>query len=59
MEPAVRLAKLNTEESQPVAMRFGIRSIPTFKLFVNGKVVKDHAGAMSSGQIQQFIAGAV
>ena len=53
------LLKVNTEQQPQLAAQYGIRSIPNFKLFVNGKVVKDHAGAMSSGQIQQFIAGAV
>jgi thioredoxin len=29
LEPRYRLAKLNTEEAQEIAARFGIRSIPT------------------------------
>jgi putative thioredoxin len=33
------LAKVNTEENQNLAMMFGIRSIPTVKMFVNGEAV--------------------
>jgi thioredoxin 2 len=33
LEPAVQLAKVNTEEAQSLAARFNIRSIPTLALF--------------------------
>jgi thioredoxin 2 len=40
------LAKLNTEQEQSIAARYGIRSIPTIALFKGGRVVAQHAGAM-------------
>ncbi len=51
LEPAVRLAKLNTEAEQSIAGRFGIRSIPTLVLFQNGKELARQAGAMSTQAI--------
>ena len=52
------LLKVNTETQQQLAARFAVRSIPNFKLFVNGEVVWDQAGALSAAQIQQLVANA-
>lgn len=49
------LLKVNTETQQSLAARFGIRSIPTFKMFVKGEKVLDQAGAMSAAQIEQMV----
>ena len=46
LEPRVRLAKVNTEEEQALAMQYGIRSIPTLVLFKNGREAVRSAGAM-------------
>lgn len=46
LEPAMRLAKLNTEEAQELGARYNIRSIPTLALFKNGREVARQAGAM-------------
>lgn len=50
LEPQVRLAKVNTEEEQQLAMRLNIRSIPTLALFVGGREVARQAGAFRSAQ---------
>lgn len=55
MEPHVRFAKLNTEQAQQTAARFGIRSIPTIAMFKNGKEIARQAGAMDAGMITQWI----
>lgn len=49
------LAKINTEEQQAVAAQFGIRSIPTVKLFINGGEVDEFAGALPENEIRAFI----
>ena len=49
------LAKLNTEEEQEVAARFGIRSIPTVKLFRDGQPVDEFMGALPERAIREFI----
>jgi len=46
LEPEFRLAKVNTEEEQQLAARFGIRSIPTLALFRGGREIARQAGAM-------------
>jgi thioredoxin 2 len=45
LEPEYRLLKVNTEEEQSLAARYGIRSIPTLMLFMHGREVARRAGA--------------
>ncbi|WP_456376620.1 thioredoxin [Thiolapillus sp.] len=49
------LAKINTEEQQELAGQFGIRSIPTVKLFKNGEAVDEFAGALPESEIRRFL----
>ena len=55
LEPAYRIAKLNTEDEQEIAARFGIRSIPTLALFKDGREVARHAGAMDTANILRWV----
>ncbi len=45
LEPHIRLAKVDTEEQQGLAARYGIRSIPTLILFQGGRETARIAGA--------------
>lgn len=47
--------KVNTEEEQMLAHKFGIRGIPCTILIQNGKEVRRQSGVMNSSQIKQFI----
>jgi thioredoxin 2 len=47
LEPYVRLAKVDTEAAPELAARYAIRSIPTLMLFVRGREVARHSGAMT------------
>jgi len=49
------LGKLNTEEQQEIAAQFGIRSIPTVKLFRNGQPVDEFMGALPEQAVRQFL----
>ncbi|MET0091191.1 MAG: thioredoxin [Candidatus Thiodiazotropha sp.] len=49
------LAKVNTEEQQPLAAHFQIRSIPTVKIFYQGNVVDEFMGALSEGEIRKLL----
>ena len=49
------LAKLNTEEEQEIAAQFGIRSIPTVKLFRDGLPVDEFMGALPERTIREFL----
>lgn len=55
LEPEFRLAKVNTEDEQQLAARFGIRSIPTLALFRNGREVARQAGAMDAGSLMRWV----
>jgi thioredoxin 2 len=55
LEPNYRLAKVNTEEQQGLAARFGIRSIPTVALFRGGREVARQAGAMDAATLVRWI----
>jgi thioredoxin 2 len=55
LEPHYRLAKVNTEESQNLAARFGIRSIPTIAIFKNGREVARQSGAMDTASIVNWV----
>ncbi len=49
------LAKINTEEQQAIAAQFGIRSIPTVKLFRDGQPVDEFAGALPESEVRAFL----
>lgn len=55
LEPDARLAKLNTEQAQPIAQRFRIRSIPTLAVFNAGREVARQAGAMPAAAIVDWV----
>ncbi|MCX7167476.1 MAG: thioredoxin TrxC [Rhodocyclales bacterium] len=57
LEPEFRLAKVNTEEEQQLAARFGIRSIPTLALFRHGHEVARQAGAMDAASLIRWVRG--
>ena len=49
------VVKLNIDENPNTPQKFGIRSIPTLMLFKNGKVQAQKLGAMSKGQLNEFL----
>ncbi|HEX2891039.1 thioredoxin TrxC [Vineibacter terrae] len=56
LEPALRLAKVNTEEEQGLAARFGIQSIPTLLLLRDGQEIARRSGLMDAAGIEQWAA---
>ena len=54
LEPAVRLAKVNTDDEQDLTRRFGIQGIPTMILFHHGKEIARQSGAMDAGAIERW-----
>jgi thioredoxin 2 len=55
LEPRYRLVKVDTEQSQNLAARFNIRSIPTLAIFKNGSEVARQAGAVDTGSIVRWV----
>lgn len=50
------LAKVNSDENQELAQQFGVRSLPTVKVFRNGQPVDEFMGALPESQVREFIA---
>ncbi len=55
LEPAVRLAKVDTEAQPALGSRFAIRSIPTLVLFSRGREVARQPGAMGLPDILRWV----
>jgi len=55
MEPALRFAKLNTEEVPIVAARYNIRSIPTLAIFIDGHEVARQSGALDARSLKNWL----
>jgi len=49
------LARLNTDEEDAVAARFGIRSIPTVMLFRDGRVVEQFVGLQPESAVRAML----
>ena len=52
MGDAVKICKLNVEEHQQVAQKFGIRAIPTLLIFRGGEKVDELVGMSSKEDIK-------
>ncbi|MBI3375219.1 MAG: thioredoxin TrxC [Betaproteobacteria bacterium] len=55
LETRARLAKVNTDEQPGLAARFGIRGIPTFVIFRDGREVARTSGAMDLGRFLNWV----
>ncbi|MBA2409210.1 MAG: thioredoxin [Gammaproteobacteria bacterium] len=51
----LKVAKLNVDESDGIPARYGIRSIPTLMLFVNGQVAATQVGSVTQAQLDAFL----
>ena len=52
---AFMLAKVNTDEQGELAAQAGVRSLPTVKLFVDGKIVNEFMGALPENEVRKFL----
>jgi thioredoxin 1 len=51
----LKVVKLNTDDNQDIAVRYGIRSIPTIGIFNNGQIVDGVIGAVPKQMIESKI----
>jgi thioredoxin 1 len=51
----LQIGKLDVEENQSIAMKYGVRSIPTLMLFKEGVVEAQHVGMLSKEQLTQLL----
>jgi putative thioredoxin len=49
------LAKVDSDQNQELAQRYGVRGIPSVKAFVDGALVDAFEGALPEGQVREFI----
>ena len=49
------VAKVNVDENQSIAAKYGVRGIPTLIFFKNGQEVKRIVGAQGKPQLQKVI----
>ena len=54
-EGRFRLAKIDSDQEQQLAGMFGIRSIPTCVLLMNGQPVDGFMGALPEGKVREFL----
>ncbi|EKE10782.1 MAG: hypothetical protein ACD_15C00202G0004 [uncultured bacterium] len=47
MGDKVKIGKINVDENSAIASAYGVMSIPSIKIFVGGKVVKEFVGVQS------------
>jgi thioredoxin 1 len=55
MKKQVRVFKMDVDESPETPVKYGIRSIPTFKLFKKGEVVSTRAGLLTKAAMVDWI----
>ena len=49
------VVKINIDENPATPQRYGVRGIPTLLIFKGGEVEATKVGALSKGQLAQFI----
>ncbi len=49
------LVKVNSDEQQALASQFGVRSLPTVKVFKNGEIVDEFMGVQSESVIREML----
>ena len=59
LEGKVKVCKLNVDENSKTAGEYGIMSIPTMKLFKNGKIIEEMVGMQPKEIISEKIIKAI
>lgn len=55
----IKIGKLNVDENNAIAMKFGIMSIPTLIIFKNGMPAAQLVGAQSKDKLKEAIEKAI
>tara|TARA_B100000614_G_C14288039_1_gene386538 strand:- start:52 stop:378 length:327 start_codon:yes stop_codon:yes gene_type:complete len=51
----ILVCKMDVDSNREIAAQFGIRSIPTLMIFVNGEPVGTEIGALTKQQLDEFV----
>src|SRR5215831_6809264 len=55
----LKIGKVNVDDNQALAGKFGITAIPTLLIFKNGQVVEQMRGALPKKELQRKITAAI
>ncbi len=55
LEGKAKVVKVNTDENPNLAMKYGIRAIPTIMVFKNGRVVDTKVGVQSKEVLKALL----
>ena len=51
----LKICKVDVDHNREIAMRYGVRNIPTLLLFKNGQVVDQRVGALNRAKMEEFV----
>lgn len=54
-----KIVKVNVDDSQEVAMKYGIMSIPALKMFNKGELIDEKMGALPAADLSAWIDGLI
>ena len=58
MDGQVKIAKVNVDENQELAVQYGVRSIPMLLMFKNGEIADQMIGAAPKAKLADWIRNA-
>jgi thioredoxin 1 len=56
--PNVKVVKVNVDDAQQIAIKYGVRSIPTVAVFKGGAEVGKAVGVQRAAQLEQLVSHA-
>lgn len=59
LEGKAKVAKMNVDDNQAVAAKFGVMSIPTFVFFKDGKEINRKIGMQSQENLKEILDGLI
>jgi thioredoxin 1 len=59
LEGKVKIIKVDVDKNQPLAQKFGVRSVPTFILFKSGELIWRKGGMMTTRELSALLANEI
>lgn len=59
LEGKVKIIKVDVDKNQPLAQKFGVRSVPTFILFKRGELIWRKGGMMTTRELSALLANEI
>jgi thioredoxin 1 len=52
---AIKIGKINVDENPAMAEKYGVMSIPAFKIFKDGKIINEMVGAQAKEGLKEVL----